>query len=51
MRNINQIMQILNCTEDRAFEVFKEMSGSGFDFSGCTNAEFKQEALLANEEC
>lgn len=45
MLNIKQIMEFCNCEQIVAKKVFLEMMSEGFDFSECTNAEFKAAAL------
>lgn len=49
-KNIKDIMQICNVSENVAYDIYFQMCGAGIDFSECTNKEFTKAAKEAHQE-
>lgn len=50
MQVIKRISEKLGISREQAFEVFKVMSGNGFDFSECTYPELDAAAEAVHKE-
>jgi hypothetical protein len=50
MKNILDIMSICGCSKEVAMAVFTRMCCEDFDFSECTDRQFRRAALRAFEK-